>query len=189
MKRVAESSVFNVDDRIGSKLLENHTHMLSGEIEQCNIDACIKWILYENLDRAVQRTLTLYINSTGGDLYGAFALIDVMKQSFHSIRVVAIGSVMSSAFLIFASGTKGERYASSNTSFMCHQYSETFTGKHHDLRATMREGENCNTKMINILQEASGLTRSQVKSKLISTTDIYLTTQEVLDLNIADHIL
>lgn len=185
LKKIDE---FNADDRIAIKLLENGVHFLTGEIDEENIDDCMKWITYENLDPR-DRILTLYINSTGGDLYSAFALIDLMKNSKLPIRTIGIGSVMSAAFLIFASGTPGERYAGKNASFMCHQYSDTTEGKHHDLKATMKEGENCNDKMVTILKEATGLTPSKIKSKLLPASDVYLTAEETIEFGVADHLL
>lgn len=179
---------FSASDRIDVKLLDNHTHFLVGEIEEDNVDACIKWVTYENLD-SKEKTLTLYINSTGGDLYQAFALIDVMQNSHHPIRVIGIGAVMSAAFLIFASGTKGERYAAPNTSFMCHQFSSGVEAKYHDIKAEMKENEALNSKMVNILKEATGLPPSKIKAKLLPASDVYLNSTEVVDLGVADYIL
>lgn len=180
---------FNADDRISVKLLENSIHFLNGDISEDNALECIKWITYENLDQRDRKKLTLYINSVGGDLYQAFAIIDVMKNSYHPVSVIGMGAVMSSAFLIFASGTKGERIASRNCSFMCHQYSETFTGKHHDLKATMKEGEMYNSKMIDVLQEATGLSRAKIRTKLLPASDVYLSAEEVVSLGAADQIM
>lgn len=180
---------FNADDRVSVRLLENHTFYLSGEIEENTVNDCIRWLIFENLEPEQNKVLTLYINTTGGDLYHAFALIDMMKNSKCPVRTIGIGAVMSAGFLIFSSGAPGQRYASRNCSFMSHQYSETFSGKHHDLRATMKEGENYNTRMIDLLQENTGLTRAKIRSKLLSASDVYLDSTEVVELNIADHIL
>jgi len=180
---------FNADDRIEVKLLESNTHFLTGDIDEDNIIECIKWITYENIDRKESKILTLYINTTGGDIYSAFALIDVMRNSHHPIRVIGIGAVMSAGFMIFAAGTQGERYAGRNTSFMCHQYSDNLTGKHHDLKASMKDGELMNAKMVQLLKDASGLAPSKIKAKLLPASDVYLTADEVLELGIADHIL
>lgn len=186
LKKIDE---FNSEDRINLKLLEHSIHFLFGEISEDNVMECTKWLTYENLDQKQPRLLTIYINSTGGDLYSAFALIDVMKNSYHPIRVIGVGSVMSAAFLIFASGTKGERYAARNTSFMCHQYSDNLAGKHHDLKATMRDGELCNQKMVDILRSATGLSITKIKTKLLPASDVYLTAQETVNYGVADKIL
>lgn len=179
---------FSASDRIDVKLLDNHTHFLVGDIEEENINECIKWVTYENLDHK-EKTLTLYINSTGGDLYQAFALIDIIQTSNHPIRVIGIGSVMSAAFLIFASGTKGERYAAPNASFMCHQFTSGVDAKYHDIKAEMKENEALNLRMVNILKEATGLPPHKVKAKLLPASDVYLTAEEAVDLGIADYLL
>jgi len=181
--------VFNAEDRISVKLLENSVFFLTGDIGEENVSDCIRWITYENLSSADDKLLTLYINSYGGDLYQAFALIDMMRNSRHPIRTIGIGAVMSAAFLILASGSPGKRIVAQNTGLMCHQYSDEVEGKHHDLKASLKEGENCNRKMLEILVNSTGLTASKVKSKLLRETDIFLTAHEAVELNIADHIL
>lgn len=180
---------FNAKDRIDLKLLENHVHFLNGEIDEETVNDCIRWIVYENLDTRTTKELTLYINSTGGDLYQAFALIDIMKSSEHPVRTIAMGSVMSAAFLIFASGEKGLRYITQNTSAMCHQFSETTEGKFHDIKATMKENEMCNQRMVDILKEATGLPTAKIKTKLLPASDVYLSATEMVDLGVADQVL
>jgi ATP-dependent Clp protease protease subunit len=186
LKKIDE---FNAGDRIGVKLLDNSVHFLTGEITAENVEECIKWIVYENLE-VKEKILTLYVNSTGGDLYQAFALIDIMQSSKHSVRTIAVGSIMSAAFLIFTSGTKGERYIAANTGIMCHQFAGGGgDAKFHDLKAEMKENELLNQKMVNILKEATGLTPSRIKSKLLPASDVYMSAQEALDLGIADQLL
>jgi ATP-dependent Clp protease protease subunit len=187
--RVKKLEDFIAEDRIDLKLLENSTHFINGEINEESIGAAVKWLIYENLDTSKEKVLTLYINSTGGDLYQAFGLIDVMRASPHVVRCIGIGAVMSAAFLIFASGDREQRYAAKNTSFMCHQFTESMDSKYHDLKATMRENDICNDRMITILKEATGLAPSVIKKKLLPASDVYLTAEEVVELKVADHIL
>ena len=179
---------FNASDRIGIKLLENSVHFLTGEITEENVNECIKWLIYENLE-AKEKVLTLYVNSSGGDLYQAFALIDIMRNSKHVVRTVGIGSVMSAAFLIFASGDHGERHIAANTGIMCHQFSGGTDAKFHDLKAEMKENEMLNKKMVDILKNATGLAPSRIKTKLLPASDVYLTAQEAIELGVADHLI
>jgi ATP-dependent Clp protease protease subunit len=180
---------FSASDRIDVSLLNAHTHFLVGEIEEENINNCIKWLVYENLDVHRPKILTLYINSTGGDLYQAFALIDIIGRSNHTVRTIGIGSIMSAAFLIFASGSKGERYIAPNTGIMCHQFTEGIDAKYHDIKAQMKESEYCNQRMLEILKQASGMAPSRIKSKLLPASDVYLTANELVDLGLADQVL
>jgi ATP-dependent Clp protease protease subunit len=180
---------FNAEDRIDLRLLENSVYYLTGEISEDTVTPVIRWVMYENLEGKEEKTLTLYINSTGGDLYQAFALIDVIKQSKHTVSTVAIGACMSAAFLIFSSGSKGWRFASKNTSFMSHQFSESMNDKYHNLKATMKENDACNEKMVAVLKDATGLAPSIIKKKLLPSSDVYLTSEEAIDLGIADKLM
>ena len=174
-----------------SRLLqEAGMYVFMAEVTDETIKPIIEWILVENhVVKKKKKELLLMICSEGGSVEDAFALIDVMRNSYHPIRVIGVGAVMSAAFMIFAAGTHGQRYAGRNTSFMCHQYSDNLTGKHHDLKATMKDGETMNTRMVQVLKDATGLAPSKIKSKLLPASDVYLTAEEVLELGIADHIL
>ena len=175
-------------DVVSQRLLDNSIHFLIGEIEEGNINRAMQWIVYENLNASEDRVLTLYINSTGGNLTDAFGLIDLMKTSVMPIRTIGIGSVMSAAFLIFSSGDKGHRYIAKNTSCMCHQYSAEIQGKFHDIKSEMIEAEYTNQRMLNLLVENTQLTEREVKKKLLPATDIWLQPQELIELNVADRI-
>lgn len=186
MKKLEE---FNAEDRINVKLLEDHVHILYGDISEDNINSAIKWLVYENLDTKTEKLLTLYINSQGGDLYNAMGLIDMMRKSHHPVRTIGLGSVMSAAFLIFVSGTNGQRYIAKNAGIMCHQYSDSMIGKHHDLKASMREGDNLNKRMLELIRASTGLTTAKIRSKLLNESDNYITADEAIELGIADYIL
>lgn len=177
------------EDIINLGLLDKHTFLICGEIDDVKIENAIRWLIYENTSD-VEKTLTLYINSTGGSLNDAFALIDMMKNSKHSIRTIGIGNVMSSAFLIFASGSEGMRYIAKNASILSHQYSDEIGEvKHHDIKSFAKEAEYTNNRMVRLLKECSGLDTTTIKRKLLPPTDVWLTAEELLDLGIADHIL
>jgi len=177
-------------EKIGLGLLNSHVHFLTGEVEEENIENAIKWIVYENLICGNSpKTLTMYINSSGGNLNDSLGLIDIMRTSQCPIRTIGIGSICSAAFMIFSSGTKGERYIANNTSIMCHQYTDGMEGKHHDIKSRFKEVELTNTRMIEILKENTGLETRTIKSKLLCPTDVWLTAEELIELGIADSFL
>lgn len=175
-------------DVVDRGLLDSKSYVLSGEIDSDSIDSVLKWLIFEN-SKQERRTLTLYINSIGGYIDDAFGLIDMMRYTKHNIRTVGIGSVMSSAFLIFAAGTKGMRMIGKNSSPMCHQYSDTIDGKHHDIKAYMKAAEHTNRRMLDFLKECTGLDVATIKRKLLAPSDTWLTPEELINLNVADHIL
>lgn len=173
------------EDRINASLLENHIHFLYGDVDENNIMDTIYWITYENL-KIGNQPLTLYINSDGGSLQDAFALIEVMKKSKKPIRTIGIGSVCSAAFMIFAAGTKGERMISQTASIMCHQFSGDTYGKYHDIKAAAKENDLVNQRMVNLLKEFTGLETRTIKAKLLPPSDVWFTADELLELGVAD---
>jgi ATP-dependent protease ClpP protease subunit len=96
---------------------------------------------------------------------------------------------MSAAFLIFAAGTKEHRYIGKNTSILCHQFSEGVEGKFHDVKAQMRESENINNRMVDLLADCTSLSKKVIKTKLLPPSDVWLSVEETVKLGIADHIL
>jgi ATP-dependent Clp protease protease subunit len=178
-----------VDESVRSALLDNSIHYFSGEIEEDNIAEAIRWVIFENLKGEDEtKPLVLYINSIGGDLAEAQALIAVMRKSKRPICTIGVGSVCSAAFMVFAAGTKGLRFISDTASIMCHQFSGGFEGKYHDLKSMFKENELMNDRMVKLLQEFTGLEPKKIKSKLLPPSDVWFTADEVIELGVADHI-
>ena len=182
-----------VSEKFSQRFLDTHTRFLIGDIDEESIRDIIEWILYENMEEQPEgeepKVLTLYINSYGGDLNQAFALIDIMNCSRYPIATVGIGAVMSAAFMIFSCGNKGLRFIGKNTSIMCHQFSSGSDGKYHDIKAMTKENDSMNSRMLQTLCASTGLSERTIKSKLLGPTDVWLTPQEMVDLRIADRIL
>ena len=176
-------------DIINLGLLKNHTFVINGEINEEIVGEAIRWLIYENASDE-EKELTIYVNSEGGSINDAFALIDMMRHSKHTINTVGLGSVMSSAFLIFAAGTRGYRYISKNASILSHQYSDELSEtKHHDIKSFAKECDNTNERMVNLLKTCTDLNGSTIKRKLLPASDVWLTAEELVELGIADHIL
>lgn len=175
------------EERINSSLLENHIHFLYGDIDEENIMDAIYWITYENLQPG-DYPLTLYVNSDGGSLQDAFALIDVMRKSKKPVHTIGIGAICSSAFMIFAAGERGHRLISPTATSMCHQYTDALTGKYHDIKATSKEHELINKRMVDLLKEFTDLNTTTIKRKLLSPSDSYFTAEELVELGVADGI-
>jgi ATP-dependent Clp protease protease subunit len=180
---------WTAQDTIDKSLLDNDTHYLSGDIGSDNVGEAIKWIISANLTKKPKKKLQLWINSTGGDLYEAFALIDVMKNSYHPITTIGVGAVMSAAFLIFIAGQQGHRYIGKNTGIMNHQHSDSWESKMHDMKAAMAENVNCEQRALTIIRDASTMTMADVRKKLNSPSDQYFSARQLVELGLADHIL
>jgi ATP-dependent Clp protease protease subunit len=173
-----------------SRLLqEAGMYVFMGEITDDAIRPIIEWILVENhVVRKKKKELLLMICSEGGAMESAFALIDVMRASSIPIKTVGLGSVASSALLVFLAGTPGRRMLTPNTSILSHQYSWGSDGKHHELFAMTKEFGLAQQRMMDHYRVTTGLDEEVIKQRLLPASDVYLSAEEALALGICDFI-
>ena len=151
----------------------------------------INTIIEKNLLPNSQRPkeLTLIINSPGGQVHSAFALIDTMKGSAIPVKTVGLGMIASCGLLTFMSGTKGRRVITPNTSILSHQYSWGSGGKEHELFARVREFELSTQRMIEHYKKCTGLSEKKVRDILLPPEDRWLSAKEAVKFGIADKIV
>lgn len=165
-------------------------YLFSEEFTSSSTSKAIKFILNKNLLSKKKRpdNLTLIINSPGGDIPGAFALIDIMKGSKIPIHTLGIGEISSCGLLTFMSGEKGHRILTSNTSILSHQYSWGGYGKEHELIARVKEYDLTAARMLQHYKKCTGLSDKVIKEVLMPPSDVYLSAKEAVKYGIADHI-
>jgi len=120
---------------------EIHADLLKQRIISINdeftAESCSYWagrIILLNKDATDKSTgkitnkkppIVLLINSSGGSIYNAFGLIDIVKKSTIPVVTVCIGEASSAASMLLASGKK--RYATENSTIMVHTLWEEFS--------------------------------------------------------------
>ena len=151
----------------------------------------IQAIIEKNLMPNSQRPneLTLVINSPGGQVHSAFALIDTMKGSAIPVKTVGLGMIASCGLLTFMSGKKGRRVITPNTSILSHQYSWGSVGKEHELFARVREFELSTARMMDHYKKCTGLSEKKVRDILLPPEDRWLSAKEAVKYGIADKIV
>jgi ATP-dependent Clp protease protease subunit len=150
----------------------------------------VQWIIEKNLLPSNERPkeLTLVINSPGGSVHAAFALIDTMKGSAIPIKTVGLGLIASCGVLTFMAGTKGKRILTPNTSILSHQYSWGSSGKEHELFARVREFELSTERMLDHYKKCTGLKEKVIREILLPPEDKWLSAKEAVKYGIADKI-
>jgi len=103
--------------------IANRYIFLTGDVDPDSIGTIIKGMyLMENENKSYDK-IELRICSYGGHVYDMFALHDVTRTLKCPVHTMGVGKVMSSAVLLVACGTRGERWAGANTTFMVHALS------------------------------------------------------------------
>jgi ATP-dependent Clp protease protease subunit len=165
--------------------------ILSDEITSTNTSDAIEFILERNLVEKKNRleNITLIVNSPGGEVTSAFALIDIMQGSRIPVHTLGLGQISSAGLLIFMAGKKGFRTVTPNTSILSHQYSWGSQGKEHELVAIVKEFTLTGKRMLNHYMKCTGMTEKKVKEILMPSSDVYLDGNEAVKYNIADRVV
>lgn len=164
------------------------TILLFGEINDELIAQACNVIIGEQYREVPKEKIRLMINSPGGELHAAFALIEIMEASKIPVETIAIGQCVSAALMIFMSGTPGMRIVTNTCTAMSHTYSTGIEGNHWDLKDIQKELQNTQDRIISQYEKYTGQSRATIMKKLIGKGDHWLRPQEMVEYGIADRI-
>lgn len=146
----------------------------------------VEWVSENNFVEEPHEYLTLIVNSEGGDVTAAFAIIDIMNSSKIPIRTIGMGDVSSSGLMIFMNGEKGTRQLTPNTTILTHTFYHDSEGKFHELGSQWKEHKNVHERMVQHYMNCTGLSRRRINSRLLPPTDTFLTAEQALALGVCD---
>jgi len=134
-------------------------------------------------------SLTMLLNSPGGDVVETLGLIDyirTLKDEGIKTNIVCRGSAMSAAALLLTAGT-GLRAASKHSKIMVHQLSSYAVGKLSDLKSNAKFAESLEDDCNNIMAECTNKDKQWWMEK--QQNDYFLNAEEALELGIIDKII
>ena len=169
-------------------ITKNGLYLLMGEVNSETIKPVIEWVIKNNLYTDPFESLTLLINSPGGAVSDAFALIDVMKGSKVPVETIGIGEISSCGLMIFMAGAKGYRRLTPNTQILSHQYSWGNYGKEHELFSQVKAFELTSKMIVDHYKKCTGLTEKKIREFLLPPEDRWLSAKEALKLGICDEV-
>ena len=134
-------------------------------------------------------TVTILLNSPGGDVVETLGLIDylrTLKSEGVSTNIICRGSAMSAAALLLAAGT-GVRAASKHSKIMVHQLSSFAAGKLSDLKSNAKFAEQLEDDCNTIMEECTNKDKKWWADN--QQTDYFLSSKDALELGIIDKII
>lgn len=169
----------------------HHYYIFSSEFDNSSTSDAMKFIIARNLMTGKDRPkhMKFIINSPGGNVPSAFALIDTMKGSKIPVYTYGLGEIASCGLLTFIAGAKGKRFITRNTSILSHQFSWGTIGKEHELMATVKEFENTSQRIVEHYKKCTGQTEANIKKYLLPPEDVWLTPKEAIKYGLADEIV
>ena len=134
---------------------------------------------------------TLIINSSGGILPEAFAVIDFMNGMPCPVRTVGLGCIISGGLFIFMNGAQGERILAPNTFVLSHQLSiekRQEASKYSALRSNRIIEDSLHESVKRLYLERTKLTEKNIK-EFIDSEDRLIPPREALELGFCDEII
>ena len=131
-----------------------------------------------------RRAITLKLNSPGGSVVEALAIVARIKAAKCPVTVEGYGVIQSAATMILASGSK--RRISKYATVMHHQASYYAEGKHDDIAHLVSQCEREERMWCDWLEELTKKNSNFWYKK--AKKDFYLTAQECVELGIADEV-
>jgi len=172
-------------------LEDHHYYIFSSDFDNSSTSDAMSFVIARNLMNGKDRPkhIKMIINSPGGSVSAAFALIDTMKGSRIPIYTYGLGEIASCGLLTFMAGEKGKRFITRNTAILSHQFSWGTIGKEHELMASVKEFENTSARIIAHYKKCTGQTEATIKKYLLPAEDVWLTPKEAIKYGLADEIV
>ena len=170
--------------------IQDNIILVQDEISQGMVFDCISKVRLLRKINPELKSITLLLNSPGGDVVETLGLIDyirTLKENENiSTNIVCRGSAMSAAALLLACGT-GLRAASKHSKVMVHQLSTMNFGKLEDIKSNAKFAEQLEDDCNNLMAEVTKKDKEFWKEN--QRSDYFLSAQEALELGIIDKIV
>lgn len=134
---------------------------------------------------SVDKPVTVYLNTTGGDWYHGLAMYDSIIHAQSEVHIYGIGQVMSMGSIIMQAAT--ERWMYPSSTMLIH---DGFSGYYADARSSLswaKYEERSLEYMYNIYSSRSGKPASLFKD--LCSHDTLLTAKEAKELGLIDYIV
>ena len=155
-------------------------------VDDISCGNAIRFIQYHNMSESPLKELTIVINSPGGSVSSAMALIDVMKTSNIPVNTLALGMIASCGVLLTMSGKK--RTISETCQVMSHQYSWGKSGKHADLLANRKAEDMTHNMLVKHYMKCTKKPRKYVEKYLLPHEDVWMDAHEAVKHGIVDEV-
>ncbi len=170
---------------IYSRLLKDRIIFLGDGIEDHVANLVIAQLLFLEAEDP-ERDISLYINSPGGVVTSGLAIYDTMQYLRAPVSTICIGMAASMASVLLAAGAKGKRYALPNSRIMIHQGSGGFRGSTPDVLIQVKELEDLNKRLHEILARHTGQTVKKVARD--TERDNFMSPEEARAFGIIDEV-
>jgi len=173
---------------IYSRLLKDRIIFLGGPVDDDTANVIVAQILFLANEDA-KSDIHLYINSPGGSVTAGLAMLDTMRFVEPDICTYIVGQAASMGSVLACAGTKGKRYALTNSRNLMHQplIGGVMEGQATDLEIEAREMLRLRDRIYNIYAGATGRDFDQIERDC--DRNKWLDEKEMLEYGLIDRVL
>ena len=169
-----------------SRLMMDRIIFLGSEINDYVANVIQAQLLF--LDTADPgKDISIYLNSPGGSVYAGLGIYDTMQYISSNVGTICTGMAASMAAVLLVAGAKGKRSALQHSRVMIHQPMGGMQGQASDMEITVREIQELNNELYQIIADHSGNTFDKIAAD--SDRDYWMTAQEALEYGMIDNVL
>lgn len=168
------------------RLEKDHTLYLFGEV---TVNTAREFIikLFELQFVDSNKTITVFLDSKGGEVQAALAIVDAINFIQNPVRIIALGQASSMGAIILASGTKGMRYALRNTEITIHQPLGGAQGQSSDLQIAAKQIQLFRLRLNEILSKLTGQPENKINRD--TERDYFMWADTALEYGIVDYVI
>ncbi|MFA6430730.1 MAG: ATP-dependent Clp endopeptidase proteolytic subunit ClpP [Candidatus Paceibacterota bacterium] len=171
---------------IYSRLLKENIIFLGGVIDDETANIVIAQLLFLQFENP-KKDIQLYINSPGGSVTAALAILDTMNHVKNDVSTVCVGLAASAAALLLSAGKKGKRFSLPNSEIMIHQPMGGAQGQASDIEITARQILKLKSKLNKMMADHTGKTLAQIEKD--ADRDYYMSSDEAKKYGVIDKVI
>lgn len=171
---------------IYSRLLKDRIIFLGSEINDNVANLVIAQLLFLEAEDP-EKDIHLYINSPGGSITAGMAIFDTMKYIKPDVSTICVGLAASMGAFLLAAGTKGKRFALSNSEIMIHQPLGGTQGQAVDIEIHAKRIIRIKQRLNSILAEITQKPFEQIEKD--TDRDYFMTAEEAKEYGLIDKVM
>jgi len=134
-----------------------------------------------------EKDIALYINSPGGSVTSALAILDTMEFIKPDVSTFCMGQAASAAAILLSAGTKGKRYALPHSRILIHQPHGGAEGQSVDIEIQAREISRIRELLDELLAANTGQTKERIGTD--TDRDFIMTAAEAKEYGLIDEVI
>jgi ATP-dependent Clp protease protease subunit len=171
---------------IYSRLLKDRIIFLGATVSDEIANSIIAQLLFlESQDKT--KDIKLYINSPGGSVTAGLAIYDTIQYINPDVSTICVGMAASMGAVLLSAGTKGKRFALTNSDILIHQVMGGATGQAADIKIHAEHILKIKNKLNKILVKHTGQPLKKIEKD--TDRDYFMSAQEAIEYGIVDKII